>query len=134
MSGTELHKVRITVPKGMAVLTRIELDGEELRGVTVVGLHIDRGLAMVTLTLYADVEIEGELDIVKEWRRRYAPHDEVAHAEAAEKARPFWPPEHPVAGCDACTRQARADSPVVAAAKAGAREDYLAFQAVEDAP
>jgi hypothetical protein len=65
-----LHHVRVTVPNGVTVLARVELDGEELRGVSVVSFVADvDGGAQVTLRLHADVEIEGELPIVKEWRR-----------------------------------------------------------------
>jgi hypothetical protein len=65
-----LHTVKITVPDGEAVLSRVEIDGEPLMGVTAVSfdLGIDR-TAQVTLRLYADLLIEGEAQIVKEWRQ-----------------------------------------------------------------
>lgn len=71
---TGLHHVKITCPQGESVLTRVEVDGQELRGVAFVGFQIgpvgfDRRAAILTLKLYADLEIEGEAEIVKEWRR-----------------------------------------------------------------
>jgi hypothetical protein len=68
MSG--LHHVRITVPDARGILARIELDGEELRGVSAVSLDFDVDHnAVLTLKLYADLVIEGEAEITKVWRQ-----------------------------------------------------------------
>jgi len=73
-AATALHHVKITCPDGLAYLTRVYLDGQELRGVSVVKFEVgpigfEKRAAILTLKLYADVEIEGEPEIVKEWRR-----------------------------------------------------------------
>jgi len=67
---SDLHSIRIKCPDGRGILTTIELDGEPLRGVTVASFEIgvDR-MAEVTLTMYADLLIEGEAQIVRTWRQ-----------------------------------------------------------------
>lgn len=65
-----LHKIKITCPEGRGILSRIELDGEELRGVTAASFSVGvEGMAEVHLTLIADLLIEGEAQIVKTWRQ-----------------------------------------------------------------
>jgi hypothetical protein len=64
---TDQPRVRIEVPHGESIFTRVFLDGEELRYVTRV--QFDTGdsnekpwdkMARVTITLHADVELVGE--------------------------------------------------------------------------
>jgi hypothetical protein len=64
----DLHKIRITIPNGHTVLGKVELDGEELLGVTGFAHGDVDGMTVVTLKIYADLEIEGEAEIVKVWR------------------------------------------------------------------
>ena len=65
-------KVRIEVPRGEAIFTRVFLDGEELPFVTRV--QFDTGdvnqqrwdkMARVTITLHADLEFVGEPEVEK---------------------------------------------------------------------
>jgi hypothetical protein len=64
-----MHKVKITSPDGMGILTTVTLDGEKLLGVTFVGLSIDLDRnVQVTLRLIADVEFEGDAEVVRQWR------------------------------------------------------------------
>lgn len=72
-----LHHVKVRCPLGESVFTTVEVDGQEMRGVTFVSFEIgpigyDRKAAVLTLQMYADVEIEGEPEIVKQWRRMHA--------------------------------------------------------------
>ena len=70
MSKHELHKIRVEFPDGRAVLGRVTLDGEELRGVSAVSFGMDMEHdPIVTLRLYADLVIDGEAQIVRNWRQ-----------------------------------------------------------------
>lgn len=62
-----LHRIRITCPDGVGVLTRVEVDGQEVRGAVLAGFRVDaEGRAVVVLELVADqVEIEGDAEIVR---------------------------------------------------------------------
>ena len=75
-----LHTVKVTVPDGERVLTRVELDGQELRGVTRVefdtgGTNMFSGdkAPTITLTLIAEVVFEGKLpvDLIRDFMDRY---------------------------------------------------------------
>lgn len=71
MSEPFYHNIRIESPRGMSALTRVFLDGAEMRGVTFVSFATSpdiRGISEVTLRLVADVQVIGEPAIVKEWR------------------------------------------------------------------
>jgi hypothetical protein len=73
MGVPPLHHFKITCPDGQAVLTRVEMDGKLMWGVSAVRFEVGppgykQGDAILTLQLYADVEIVGEPEIVKEWR------------------------------------------------------------------
>ncbi len=64
-----LHHIKITSPDGRGVLTTVSLDGEQMKGVSFVGFAVDvEHNVVVTLALYADVEFEGEAEIIKHWR------------------------------------------------------------------
>ena len=61
------HRIRVEVPHGESVFTRVYLDGEEVRGV--IRARFDTGdpatpmrdrTVMFTLDLWADVEIVGD--------------------------------------------------------------------------
>ena len=78
------HHFKISCPDGQAVLTRVEMDGKLMRGVSAVKFEVGpvgykKGDAILTLQLYADVEIEGEPEIVKEWRHALAKETEGSH-------------------------------------------------------
>lgn len=65
-----LHTIKVSAPDARGVLTTVTVDGEELRGVTSVGFHIDMDHnAVLTLTLYADLIIEGEAEIIRTWKQ-----------------------------------------------------------------
>lgn len=67
---SDLHRIKITSPDGRGVLTTVELDGEPLKGVSFVNLTVDvHHDVIVTLGLYADLVIEGEARIVRQWRQ-----------------------------------------------------------------
>lgn len=62
MSDLEWPKLRIRVPDGRAVLTSVELDGKQLPATRVqfdTG-DVDGGLVKVTVTFYADLDVEVE--------------------------------------------------------------------------
>lgn len=64
------HQIRVTVPEGRGIFGRVEIDGEELRGVTAVAYAVDaQGDAQITLRLFADLLIEGEAAVVLQWRQ-----------------------------------------------------------------
>jgi hypothetical protein len=65
----DLHHVRVVSPDARGVMTRLYIDGEEMRGVSAVSweVGVDKE-ARVTIILYADVEFDGEAKIVKRWR------------------------------------------------------------------
>lgn len=67
---SDLHHIKITSPDGRGVQTTVELDGQPLHGVTVASFTaaVD-GMVQVHLTMYADLVIEGEAEIVRSWRQ-----------------------------------------------------------------
>jgi hypothetical protein len=66
---SDLHRIKVTIPEGRGVLSTITLDDEQLRGVTAASFAVDvNGMARVYLTMYADIVIEGEAEIVSMWR------------------------------------------------------------------
>ncbi len=74
------HRVKIVSPRGMSILTQVFIDDQELRGATFVSFATGKTLsdhAEVTLRLMADVEIDGEPVIVKEWRRAMGPRERL---------------------------------------------------------
>jgi hypothetical protein len=80
----EMHHIRILTPRGDPALSRVELDNQLLLGVVAVRYEINAAsVATVTLQLIADVEIEGEAEIIKEWRsllpKAESPASKLAH-------------------------------------------------------
>jgi hypothetical protein len=61
---SDLHQVKITVHGDRPSLTKIEMDGRELKGVISATLFTDTRRARLELAMMADVEIEGETDVV----------------------------------------------------------------------
>lgn len=60
------------------MLSRIDIDGQEVRGVTgVTFLVTPKGEAELTLRLVADIEIEGQADVIRHWRRALSWPDRV---------------------------------------------------------
>jgi hypothetical protein len=58
------HKIKITCPEGKGILTKVEMDGQEIRGLTDISFHVSTNeWAQVTMTLDADIYFEGESNI-----------------------------------------------------------------------
>lgn len=67
---SDLHRIRVECPDGRGVLTRVTMDGEELRGVVRVSWQVGvDGFAETTLTLLADTVLDGESEVIQQWRR-----------------------------------------------------------------
>jgi len=65
----KLDTFRMTCHEGMPQLSTLELNGQRLIGVTGLRFRCIPGKpAILTIQLVADVEIEGEAEIVKTWR------------------------------------------------------------------
>jgi hypothetical protein len=83
-----LPKVRIEVPNGESIFTRVFLDGQELRGVVRVAFDsrdVNQGpydrLAKVTVELIADIAFEGEgVELEAKVRSYQQAQEEPAHA------------------------------------------------------
>jgi hypothetical protein len=73
---SDLHRIRIEVPRGRAIFGRITLDGEPLRGVTRIAFDTGEtttGFVSVTVTLMPeDLVVEGD---VHELHRVFVPVD-----------------------------------------------------------
>ena len=98
----DLHHVKVTIPDGQAIFAKVEIDGQEVRGLTFV--KVEAGIpenydVQVTLRMYAHVEYEGDAAIVfvtnpaELGERRTAMTEQEVPAE--EPATPEVPAEEP---------------------------------------
>lgn len=64
----DLHRINITIPDGETVLSRIEIDGQLIKGVTAFVIDVDYNRPRydrirLDLSLIADIYIEGDAEI-----------------------------------------------------------------------
>jgi hypothetical protein len=69
--GVKFHQVRVTAGTHPHE-SQVFIDGEEVKGVTRVDISVNATApTVVALELFADVEFEGQAEIVLRWRDAY---------------------------------------------------------------